>query len=142
VLRGSPLADAIPSPSSIIETSRRIAPTRGLGRQWVSRRVDARPGLWTDLYAKPLNFARPTREYAPRRCALDRYDREIVYTVEEATVLTEWWRQEYNPLRPHSALGYRPPAPKAIAPLPLRANCPFGDAGSNIETGTTTGAGQ
>jgi len=47
-------------------------------------------------------------------------DREIFYTVQEATVLTEWWRQEYNPLRPHSALGYRPPAPEAIAPLPLR----------------------
>jgi transposase InsO family protein len=46
----------------------------------------------------------------------------IVYTVQEATVLTEWWRQEYNHLRPHSALGYRPPAPEAIAPLPLRVN--------------------
>jgi len=35
-------------------------------------------------------------------------------------VLTEWWRREYNHLRPHSALGYGPPAPEAIDPLPLR----------------------
>jgi transposase InsO family protein len=42
--------------------------------------------------------------------------------MSEAQVLTEWWRQEYNHVRPHSALGYRPPAPAAIAPLPLRVN--------------------
>jgi transposase InsO family protein len=47
-------------------------------------------------------------------------DRELFYTLAEAQILTEWWRQEYNHLRPHSALGYRPPAPEAIAPLPLR----------------------
>ena len=45
---------------------------------------------------------------------------EIFYTLEEAQVLTGWWREEYNHLRPHSALGYRPPAPEAIAPLPFR----------------------
>ena len=49
-------------------------------------------------------------------------DREIFYTVAEAQVLTQWWRQEYNHVRPHSALGYRPPAPAAIAPLPLRVH--------------------
>ena len=49
-------------------------------------------------------------------------DREIFYTLAEAQVLTEWWRQEYNHVRPHSPLGYRPPAPEAIAPPPLRPN--------------------
>jgi len=49
-------------------------------------------------------------------------DRELFYTLAEAQILTEWWRQEYNHLRPHSALGYRPPAPAAIAPLPLRVH--------------------
>src|SRR6516165_2852476 len=48
-------------------------------------------------------------------------DRELFYTLAEAEILTEWWRQEYNHLRPHSALGYRPPAPEAIAPPPLCA---------------------
>ena len=39
---------------------------------------------------------------------------EIFYTVKEAQVLIEGWRQEYNRVRPHSSLGYRPPAPEAV----------------------------
>ena len=39
---------------------------------------------------------------------------EIFYTLLEARVLIERWRQEYNQIRPNSALGYRPPAPEAI----------------------------
>jgi putative transposase len=45
-------------------------------------------------------------------------DREIFYTVLEAKVLIERWRVHYNTQRPHSALGYRPPAPVAIEPGP------------------------
>ena len=45
-------------------------------------------------------------------------DREIFYTLKEAKVLVEEWRREYNTLRPHSALGYRPPAPEVIMPGP------------------------
>ena len=41
-------------------------------------------------------------------------DREIFYTLLEAKVLIERWRIHYNTKRPHSALGYRPPAPEAI----------------------------
>ena len=41
-------------------------------------------------------------------------DREIFTTLEEAKVLIEQWRREYNQVRPHSSLGYRPPAPEAI----------------------------
>ena len=44
---------------------------------------------------------------------------EIFYTLTEAKVLVERWRQLYNRVRPHSALGYRPPVPVAIEPLPL-----------------------
>ena len=47
-------------------------------------------------------------------------NREIFYTLKEAKVLIENWRWEYNHFRPHSALGYRPPAPEAIEPQPLR----------------------
>jgi transposase InsO family protein len=43
-------------------------------------------------------------------------DREIFYTVTEAKVLIERWRLEYNTIRPHSSLGYRPPAPEAMRP--------------------------
>lgn len=38
---------------------------------------------------------------------------EIFYTLAEARALIERWRAEYNHLRPHSALGYKPPAPVA-----------------------------
>jgi putative transposase len=31
-------------------------------------------------------------------------------------VLIEQWRRHYNTVRPHSALGYRPPAPQTIVP--------------------------
>ncbi|HUD54408.1 MAG TPA: IS3 family transposase [Terracidiphilus sp.] len=41
---------------------------------------------------------------------------EIFYSLKEAQILTERWRVEYNTERPHSALGYRPPAPQAILP--------------------------
>jgi len=40
--------------------------------------------------------------------------REIFYSLKEAQVMIEMWRQQYNTIRPHSALGYRPPAPAAI----------------------------
>jgi putative transposase len=42
---------------------------------------------------------------------------EIFYTLAEARVLIEQWRRHYNGVRPHSALGYRPPAPEARHPL-------------------------
>ena len=42
---------------------------------------------------------------------------EIFTTLLEAKVLIENWRKEYNQLRPHSSLGYRPPAPEAIRPV-------------------------
>ena len=41
---------------------------------------------------------------------------EVFYTLKEAQVLIERWRQEYNTFRPHSALKYKPPAPEAIKP--------------------------
>ena len=41
---------------------------------------------------------------------------EIFTTLQEAKVLTAWWRRQYNHVRPHSALGYRPPAPVVIKP--------------------------
>jgi putative transposase len=42
-------------------------------------------------------------------------NREIFYTLEEAKVLIEDWRREYNTIRPHSSLGYSPPAPETLA---------------------------
>ena len=51
---------------------------------------------------------------------------EIFYSLKEAQMVIEKWRVHYNTRRPHSALGYRPPAPLAIAspppPLDVVAN--------------------
>ena len=44
-------------------------------------------------------------------------NREIFTTLIEAKILIEQWRWEYNHVRPHSALRYRPPAPEAIMPV-------------------------
>ena len=46
-------------------------------------------------------------------------DREIFYTLPEAQILIERWRRQYNTVRPHSALGYRPPTPEAVVPTPI-----------------------
>ncbi len=42
---------------------------------------------------------------------------EIFYSLKEAQIIIENWRRHYNTKRPHSALGYRPPAPESIIPL-------------------------
>ena len=41
---------------------------------------------------------------------------EIFYTLKESQVVIEAWRREYNTFRPHSSLGYWPPAPEAVLP--------------------------
>jgi putative transposase len=39
---------------------------------------------------------------------------EIFYSLTEARTVIEAWRRHYNTRRPHSSLGYRPPAPQAV----------------------------
>lgn len=51
-------------------------------------------------------------------------DRELFDTLLEAKVLIERWRKHYNTVRPHSSLGYQPPAPEAIQPLLLTSATP------------------
>ncbi len=41
---------------------------------------------------------------------------EIFYSLKEAQVMIETWRRHYNTKRPHSSLGYRPPAPETFTP--------------------------
>jgi len=43
-------------------------------------------------------------------------NRELFDTLWAVQVLVERWRQAYNRIRPHSSLGYRPPAPETVAP--------------------------
>jgi transposase InsO family protein len=47
---------------------------------------------------------------------------ELFYTLREAQVLIEQWRVYYNTIRPHSSLGYRPPAPETLLPKEVLPN--------------------
>ena len=69
---------------------------------------------------------------------------EVFYSLAEARIVIESWRQHYNTLRPHSSLGYRPPAPPAVLwpaaprhqPWPLSPPC------IRFDPGHLMGAGQ
>ena len=45
---------------------------------------------------------------------------EIFYSLREAQILIEEWRKHFNTKRPHSALGYRPPAPETAVQIDRR----------------------
>jgi putative transposase len=69
-------------------------------------------------------------------------NRQIFNTLFEAQVLIERWRQHYNHRRPHSSLGYRPPAPVAwmVPPPDTRSASPRlrgRPAGSNTHSAVT-----
>ena len=50
---------------------------------------------------------------------------EIFYSLAEAKVIIEAWRRYYNTERPHSSLGYQPPAPEAFVwPASPRGSAP------------------
>jgi transposase InsO family protein len=52
---------------------------------------------------------------------------EIFYSLKEAKIVIAQWRKHYNTIRPHSSLGYRPPAPQASNPFatPLEQATPM-----------------
>jgi putative transposase len=87
-------------------------------RRWLTR-VGARtlyitPGSpWENGYCESFNG----------KLRDELLNRELFYTRYEGQVLAERWRVHYNRVRPHSALGYRPPAPEAIMPLPPTPEC-------------------
>jgi putative transposase len=89
-------------------------------REWLTR-VDVRtlfiePGSpWENGYVESFNG----------KLRDELLNREIFFTLTEAKVLVERWRREYNMKRPHSSLGYRPPAPEAIAIAPPPGEVPF-----------------
>ena len=60
---------------------------------------------------------------------------EIFDTVIEARIIIERWRREYNTKRPHSSLGYLPPAPETILPV-QRNQLALGKEITNIQVGT------
>ena len=78
-------------------------------RQWLARvgvtTLYIEPGSpWENGYVESFNG----------KLRDELLNQEIFYTLREAQVLIEAWREEYNRRRPHSSLGYRPPAPEAV----------------------------
>jgi transposase InsO family protein len=63
--------------------------------------------------------------------------REQFDTLLEAKVLIERWRREYNTRRPHSSLGYRPPAPETIEPRSFASATPQQTNEAGVGTGPT-----
>ena len=58
---------------------------------------------------------------------------EIFYSLAEAKVIIEAWRRYYNTERPHSSLGYKPPAPEAIVWPPSPPGAPPSSAQAMAE---------
>lgn len=44
---------------------------------------------------------------------------ELFNHLREAKVIIEQWRRQYNTIRPHTSLGYRPPVPETIRPADM-----------------------
>ena len=89
-------------------------------RSWIAavgaRAAYIEPGSpWENGYCESFNA----------RLRDELLDGEIFYSLKEAQTVIETWRRHYNTARPHSALGYRPPAPESVpwppAPASLRA---------------------
>ncbi len=87
-------------------------------REWFdkvgAKKLDIEPGSpWENGYVESFNG----------KLRDELLNGEIFYTLKEAKVLIESWRQRYNRLRPHSSLGYRPPGPEAtwLKPATLRS---------------------
>ena len=77
-------------------------------RQWLAdvgaQTLYIEPGSpWENGYCESFN----------RKLRDEFLNGEIFYSLKEAQILTERWRVPYNTVRPHSSLGYRPPAPMA-----------------------------
>ena len=50
---------------------------------------------------------------------------ELFYSLKEAQIIIENWRRHYNGIRPHTSLGYRPPAPETYVPSRIALPSPL-----------------
>ena len=79
--------------------------TAKIVRSWFAtlgaKTLDIEPGSpWENGYCKSFNG----------KLRDECLNGEIFYSLKEATVVIEQWRNHYNTIRPHSSLDYRPPA--------------------------------
>lgn len=88
-------------------------------RQWLSsigtKTLYIEPGSpWENGYCESFNG----------KLRNECLNQEIFYSLKEAKIVIEQWRHHYNHVRPHSALGYRPPAPLTVMPTPTAKSRP------------------
>ena len=84
-------------------------------RNWINsvgaRTVYIEPGSpWENGYCESFNA----------RFRDELLNGEIFYSLKEAQIITKKWRRHYNTKGPHSAFGYRPPAPETIGSMETR----------------------
>ena len=111
--------------TDVLETLNELFIERGVpvhirsdnGSEFTAKRVRT----WLDmLEVKPLFIAPGSPwengyvESFNSRMREELLNGEIFYSIKEAQVMIEMWRKHYNTVRPHSALGYRPPAPESV----------------------------
>lgn len=77
--------------------------------EWCEKRHDILGSPWENGYVESFDG----------KLRYELLNREVFDTLYKAQVLIEPWRIEYNTIRPHSSLGYRPPAPEAKQPSGL-----------------------
>jgi transposase InsO family protein len=78
---------------------------------------------WENGYCESFNARfRPSHGLHANRCrATDELlNGEVFYTLREAQILIQRGHHHHNTVRPHSALGYRPPAPDSMMPIDQR----------------------
>jgi putative transposase len=95
-------------PSEHIRSDNGSEFTARVVRQWLKqigvRTLFIEPGSpWENVYNESFNG----------KLRDEKLNGEIFYPLKEAPVLIEQWCLEYNTVRPHSSLKYRPPAPEA-----------------------------
>ncbi len=84
-------------------------------RRWIeavgAKTVFIEPGNpWENGYVESFNA----------RFRAELLKRELFYSLKEAQIIIEGWRKHYKTKRPHSTLGYRPPAPETIVSMDQR----------------------
>lgn len=92
------------------------------GTEFIAKKVrlDRRSWCQDRVHRAGLTLGERYCESFNARLRDELLDAEVFYSLREAQILIEQWRRHYNTARPHSSLGYRPPAPKAVIPIDQR----------------------
>lgn len=113
------------------------------GAEFIAKKVRA----WIGAVGPKTAFIAPGSRWENGYCEIfnarfrdELLNGEVFTTLREAQIPVERWRRHYNTVRPHSALRYRPPAPKSIVPIDQRPTM-HSQANCTTRRGQTKGTG-